>query len=101
MPIREKVTYPKVTPLPGSDPCKAGCSSSEHVLDCGHSVITATPDNICGINSWAVAWSPANSIAKIAAGPKFWCDACIEEMIEQKIEGKNISAQEAGRYQTD
>ncbi|KAF2442730.1 hypothetical protein P171DRAFT_445324 [Karstenula rhodostoma CBS 690.94] len=96
MHVKEKITYPKRKPLPGSNPCTSGCSSFEHVLACGHSVNTPGPGDVCGSNCWAVARSPANSTGKRTAGAPFWCDACIEEKIEADVEFQgNITAQQA------
>lgn len=99
MPIREEVTYPKLKPLPGSNPCAGNCSSFEHILACGHSVNTPEPDEVCGSNCWAVARAPAMSPEKWTAGEPFWCDACIEEKIEADVETMgNITAQQAGKF---
>jgi hypothetical protein len=79
MSVKEKVTFPNLTPLSGSDPYVRGCNSFEYVLACGHSVMNLRPDWARDSNCCTVVHSSGNSMKKLAAGVAFWCDAWIEE----------------------
>lgn len=95
MHVKEIVTYPKVQPPPGSNPCAEGQNSCVHILACGHSVVTSEPDQVCGSNCWGAVHSRARSMGNQNFGTPLWCDACVEEKIEARIVGQNISAQVA------
>ncbi|KNG46031.1 hypothetical protein TW65_07227 [Stemphylium lycopersici] len=50
MPIHETVTYPRITVTAENDPCSNRSMSYEHVLSCGHAIVTAAPDEPCAAN---------------------------------------------------
>lgn len=82
----------QLTDDPKENPCRS--MPYEHVLECGHLVVTALPNAPCGRNC-ALA-QPDNDKKRKSQEAKdarkrtgFHCQACAEEKIEQKDEVKN------------
>ncbi|KAF1952123.1 hypothetical protein CC80DRAFT_552555 [Byssothecium circinans] len=98
---KEIVTYPHIYPNPYMDPCLHRNTTSEHALSCGHSIITVTPDEPCAPNCMHIANDRGASKlkgvkaqikspdmkAKHVTKVEFWCDACQEERIEDRMKG--------------
>jgi hypothetical protein len=100
LPVRETITYPKVTVTSSYDPCHDKSSPFEHVLGCGHLIATLKPDEPCAPNCHhATSSSPLKAQkANLSNALKkdFYCDACLEDETEEAI-GKGASCQSAGQ----
>jgi hypothetical protein len=110
-PVRETVVYPKIKVDDANNPCLDPSISFEHVLQCGHLVTTALPNQPCAPNCHHVA-EDANldrslkhkKAMKMLNGKKvsdkdFYCDACVEMEIETKIPA-NFSSSHAEQRRT-
>jgi len=99
--VKETVTYPRIEVTAYYDPCLNPTTSCEHVLKCGHCIVTARPDELCGGNCFHVASTKGDGTDKrraVKTGPDFWCDACVEEGIEMEIDmlhGHSLDARDA------
>ncbi|KAL5116103.1 hypothetical protein ACEQ8H_005999 [Pleosporales sp. CAS-2024a] len=99
-PVRETVTYPKIVVTKSNNPCLDFAQSFEHVLSCGHLISTAAPNVPCAPNCHHVAADAADvdrslkhtealkmKNGKMLGDKPFYCDACVETVIEDKIDG--------------
>jgi hypothetical protein len=103
--FREQVTYPriKLTPEnPEDDSCQNPSMPYEHVLQCGHLVITKKPDEQCAenchhINELRKKGRDVQNSKKKWSTRTFYCDACEEAWIEKRIP-LHISSTDAGKF---
>jgi hypothetical protein len=105
--VTETVTYPRLEVTAYYNPCLSSNTSCEHVLKCGHCIVTALPNQPCGGNCLHVdstAGTKANRQGVIKKTDlDFWCDACVEEGIEMEIEthhGRTLDARDADQRRT-
>lgn len=96
--VRETITYPNVKVTPETDPCRDKSLQHEHVLDCGHLIITPKPDEPCAPNCHHIATSrnPRRKHRKRPEILRFYCDACVETANEAKL-SPHLSSAEAGK----
>lgn len=93
--IREVVTYPRIQVTPANDSCLNPSMSYEHILGCGHIVLTQKPDEQCAANCHHVEnhyKAPPKKFSKKI----FYCDACFESEIELLIP-HDLTSTEAGK----
>jgi hypothetical protein len=98
IPIREEITYPKITVTEDNDACLNLALPFEHVLRCGHTVSTSLPGEPCAPNCnhvhddggelgrllrnrKAMSMKNGNEVSE----KKFYCDACVETEMEHKL----------------
>jgi hypothetical protein len=108
-PIRETITYPKVTLSELNDSCLLSSLTLYHLLSCGHQVCTALQDEPCAPNCYHVkkehdrhglSSQHTNAVnGKRVSNEKFRCDACVEETFE-KIIPSSYDSTEAEDYRT-
>ncbi|KAJ4376807.1 hypothetical protein N0V86_006925 [Didymella sp. IMI 355093] len=100
VPIRETITYPKVTVTSDHDPYYDESSPFEHVLKCGHLITTLKPDEPCAPNCHHATSSSSLEAQKMSLSKtlkkNFYCDACVEDDTEGAI-GIEASCQAAGQ----
>jgi hypothetical protein len=103
-PVRETITYPKVTVTDDTDSCRNPALPCEHVLLCGHIVTTVLPNEPCAPNCHHVAdggaaldiqqrngKAPRTSNGNQVSEKDFYCDACVETRLETSI-GMDLSS---------
>lgn len=100
LPVREHITYPVVQVTAGTNSCRDEISQFHHVLNCGHLITTAKPDEGCAPNCFHVAVAktsrkPKKKSMEASLGLSFYCDACVEVTNERRI-AATLSNQEAG-----
>jgi hypothetical protein len=98
IPIREEITYPKITVTEDKDACLNLALPFKHVLWCGHTVSTSLPREPCAPNYHhvqddggelgrslrnrkAMSMENGNKVSE----KKFYCDACVETEMEHKL----------------
>lgn len=101
LPVRETFTYPRVTVTSDHNPCHDNISTYEHVLDCGHLITTAEPDEPCAPNCHPGTQTNWRSTSKMslsrALEKDFYCDACVEEQADRVIDAGD-SSKHAGQF---
>ncbi|KAJ4373168.1 hypothetical protein N0V83_003460 [Neocucurbitaria cava] len=112
-PARETVTYPRVTVNAFNlDSCLNPLAAREHILSCGHIIITQKPNEPCAPNchhvvtdSSLLSSSPSTNTGKKGnrhhlSKKRFYCDACVEQPVEVLIpSGATTTEAEAARKQ--
>lgn len=90
--IHEAVSYPRIQVTPVSDSCLNQSIPCEHVLSCGHIIITAKPDEPCAPNCYNIknGWGDSR---KAVSSKEFYCDACIETQNEVSVPEDATSSQ--------
>lgn len=81
-PVYEVARYPQIIGItPENNSCLNPSMSYEHILACGHIIITARPDEPCAPNCYHIA---SNNLSKDKGELgrsnilRFYCDACVE-----------------------
>jgi hypothetical protein len=109
--IRETFTYPKDKVNAYNNHCLNPILSFDHVLSCGHQIMTTLPDEPCAPNCHHVKEGDDDFLdrssrsreayrmknGKHVIGTEFHCDACVEEKIEAAIPS-DYDATEAEDY---
>ncbi len=90
--VRETVTYPRIEVTAANDSCLNPSMPCEHVLACGHIIITAKPNEPCAPNCHHVDNGQGQSSNKgekrsgdNVSKKDFYCDACVESRNEALI----------------
>ncbi|CAO2652400.1 Nn.00g006830.m01.CDS01 [Neocucurbitaria sp. VM-36] len=98
-PVHDTVTYPRIEVTAENDSCLNSSTPCEHILACGHIVITAKPNEPCAPNCHHVGngnGEPSNTGKKgnryNLSKKNFYCDACIESRNEGFIPHSATSA---------
>ena len=102
--IRETVSYPHIEVTAANDSCLNSSMPCEHILACGHIIITAKPDEPCAPNCHHIVNGEDRSSNKgekrrksTVSEKDFYCDACIESQNETLI-SNSATPTEAGTY---
>lgn len=101
--IHETVIYPPITVTAANNPCLDKSLSLEHVLACGHLILTAEPNEPCAPNCHDASVTGAQCVGtkkrkietSTATGQPFYCDACVETRFEALI-AAGATAKQAG-----
>jgi hypothetical protein len=94
-PIHEVISFPRFEPTSGSDSCQNPSLECEHLLSCGHIILTPKPNEPCAPNCYHV--SAKKERQKGTKDDKhFYCDACVETENETKIPSR-ATCTEAGK----
>ncbi|USP74769.1 uncharacterized protein yc1106_02043 [Curvularia clavata] len=106
--VHETVTYPRIEVTAANNPCLDKSLSFEHVLACGHLILTAEPNEPCAPNCHHASVTSAQCLGTkkreiettTAARQPFYCDACIETSLEALIPA-GATAKQAEEFRTD
>ncbi|KAF2033975.1 hypothetical protein EK21DRAFT_47038, partial [Setomelanomma holmii] len=99
-PIRETITYPRLTVTDGDDACLNYSTPYEHILACGHLISTALPHRACAPNCWHITNDDENpnyvvhrrNEQEVSTQP-FYCNACVETEFEPLIPDRLTAAE--------